>query len=789
MPKKDSIAIKSVVIGLILMFATSLLGGCLTLLFLYPISNVYTIDKVIYTSNFEELTRGQNLLDIDELELNLDKDQFAVILKENNVVDAVINTTFPGYEYLTTSQENAYGDMLPDGLQDMVLFDCSRMFSYYYAGFVAEGETKCALDGCTCDHSHNRMDGNMCHHGYWIGHSIISDVELTDEQVFEEIGCCPVCVSVYCEVMNNGQYYYLLEEGDCYNKIIKTNYGYYYESYETWNFYSLGQDQNTYILNFNELVLDGFDFSYIYNFITSYDYSTYFPGASEYFNPTDYSRMFEYLPVEKITIKDAVGIENIKDLSYMFANCKNLKEIDFGNFFDGLKPTDVSYMFYNCPNLENVDLTNLDTSEVVNMSNMFNTGIKQSLITPQKREDLAVTYINEVVVPTMDSQVNNGTKYTLETFAAKMNEIEDTDIYTREYLYVLGSLSVGYFVPITYDEISKVFYKMPFKELVLDMMTNPYKYDLPQDTDGIPYTFKELKEIIDAQLVVLGIPAPLVYDGEFYAVNSRDEFIDYFVNETIVPFYTDLDSSIKYTIDDVVEELNKNITNENDKITKEKFLIKYSIETGIQIPITWDEYILAQYGETIDRILIQLNTNPEALGFSPKLDGTPYTKEDVIGYLKQQTVNLDLNFVTEEELNNLYPRADLKPQGTLILGGEESKFVINANTNVEGMFGNINNFKTIVTPNQIDSSITIVLPYTYKDGELEESIVQTITSADVGKTYTYHVVEKTTEQTAKTWLTTGEIVAISVGGGSVILGCFVALILVIVVRKKPASRY
>ena len=792
MPKKDNIAIKSIIIGLALMFATSLLGGCLTLLFLYPISKAYTIDKLIYTSNFEEVISGKTLIDLDELELNLNKNQFAAILKENNVIDAVINTEFPGYEYLTTSQENAYGDMLPSGLQDMVLFDCSRMFSYYYAGFVAEGETKCALDKCTCNHYHNRIDGKACYHGYWAGCSITSDVELTDEQVFESIGCCPVCYDVYSEIWEDGTYYYVLDVGNCPNDVIKINSGYYYESYETWNMYSLGQDQNTYVLDFKELVLDGFDFSYIYNFITNYDYTTYFPDADKYINPTNFSRMFEYLPVEKITIKNASGVENIKDLSYMFANCTNLKEIDFGNFFDGLKPTDISYMFYNCPNLEYLDLTNLDTSEVVNMSNMFNTGIKHSLITPEKREALAETYINEVVVPTMDSSVNNGTKYTLETFATKMNEIEDTDVYTREYLYVLGSLSVGYFVPITYDEISKAFYKMSFRELISDMIINPDKYDLPEDTDGKPYTFKEVKNIIDAQLITLGISTDLVYDGEFYATNSREEFIDYFINETVVPFYTALDSSVKYSVEDVITELNKDITNESEKLTKERFLIKYSMETGIKIPITWDEYVLAQYKLSFDNILKLLNTNPQALGFSSKSDGTPYTKDEVIGYLKQETAALNLNLVTEEELNNLYPRADLKPQGTLVLGGEGSKFVINAGTNVESMFGNINNFHSITTPNQIDASIKIVLPYTYKEHieEIEsENIIQTITNADAGKTYTYHVVEKTNEPQAKTWLTTGEIVAISVGGGSVFLGCIVALVLVIVVRKKPASRY
>ena len=86
----------------------------------------------------------------------------------------------------------------------------------------------------------------------------------------------------------------------------------------------------------------------------------------------------------------------LKDCSYMFANCKNIIQINFTLFntshirnmigmfsncinlsnldlsiFDTKNVIDMSNMFYNCCNLKNLNLSSFDTKKVTNMSNMF----------------------------------------------------------------------------------------------------------------------------------------------------------------------------------------------------------------------------------------------------------------------------------------------------------------------------------------------------------------------------------------------------------------------------------
>ena len=55
----------------------------------------------------------------------------------------------------------------------------------------------------------------------------------------------------------------------------------------------------------------------------------------------------------------------------LFANFKNLREIDFGNCFDTSKVTDMSNMFLGCSSLTELDLSSLDTSNVTNTHDMF----------------------------------------------------------------------------------------------------------------------------------------------------------------------------------------------------------------------------------------------------------------------------------------------------------------------------------------------------------------------------------------------------------------------------------
>ena len=61
---------------------------------------------------------------------------------------------------------------------------------------------------------------------------------------------------------------------------------------------------------------------------------------------------------------------NLRNCSYMFANCKNIIGINFV-FFNTEYVTDMKYMFHKCINLRNLNLLSFDTKLVDDMSNMF----------------------------------------------------------------------------------------------------------------------------------------------------------------------------------------------------------------------------------------------------------------------------------------------------------------------------------------------------------------------------------------------------------------------------------
>ena len=61
---------------------------------------------------------------------------------------------------------------------------------------------------------------------------------------------------------------------------------------------------------------------------------------------------------------------NLKDYSYMFAECHNIRSIDFTSF-NTKKVTNMRFMFYECDNLETVYLFSFDTKNVNDFSCMF----------------------------------------------------------------------------------------------------------------------------------------------------------------------------------------------------------------------------------------------------------------------------------------------------------------------------------------------------------------------------------------------------------------------------------
>ena len=81
--------------------------------------------------------------------------------------------------------------------------------------------------------------------------------------------------------------------------------------------------------------------------------------------------MFYYK--NKLTTIDLSNLDtsNVTDMSFMFGECSGLTSLDLSNF-DTSNVTDMRYMFSDCSGLKSLDLSNFDTSNVRNMEWMFN---------------------------------------------------------------------------------------------------------------------------------------------------------------------------------------------------------------------------------------------------------------------------------------------------------------------------------------------------------------------------------------------------------------------------------
>ena len=61
---------------------------------------------------------------------------------------------------------------------------------------------------------------------------------------------------------------------------------------------------------------------------------------------------------------------NIEDMSFMFAECRQIQTIEIDNFYSP-QLTDMNNMFYGCSSLKSIDFKNINTQQVTSMENMF----------------------------------------------------------------------------------------------------------------------------------------------------------------------------------------------------------------------------------------------------------------------------------------------------------------------------------------------------------------------------------------------------------------------------------
>ena len=121
-------------------------------------------------------------------------------------------------------------------------------------------------------------------------------------------------------------------------------------------------------------------------------------------------------------LKTIQGLENldtsqVTDMSHMFDNCIELTNLDVSHF-NTSKVTDMFYMFYICNNLITLDVSHFDTSQVTDMSHMFSvcwhlTNLDVSHFNTSKVTDMSNMFWNCFWLPSLDvsnfntSQVTN----------------------------------------------------------------------------------------------------------------------------------------------------------------------------------------------------------------------------------------------------------------------------------------------------------------------------------------------------------------------------------------------
>ena len=87
---------------------------------------------------------------------------------------------------------------------------------------------------------------------------------------------------------------------------------------------------------------------------------------------TNMTGMFENCLSLKYLNIENFDTSNVTNMSYMFNKCKKLKEIKGMDKFNTINLTTTYAMFQFCTEIEKIDLSGFDTSNVTNMSYMFN---------------------------------------------------------------------------------------------------------------------------------------------------------------------------------------------------------------------------------------------------------------------------------------------------------------------------------------------------------------------------------------------------------------------------------
>ena len=709
-----------VVLLFVIIFATFLLGGCAGFYSIYVIDSEYLINRVIYTATPDKYLNGATIVKLqsDTIKDLAEGIKGLTIIESqlDGYVDVVFDIRDDEGNIASTfyNGETTVAGMIKGYEPSQVAFDCSHLFSGIVQYFTAGGEKRCNEDeNCECRFDWDFVTDFICHtrsgSTYYDGDVITtSNTQMTEAEIRTNFNLeCPTC-DTYIEEYDeaSGQYvytYYSFHSSDGYFE----HDGTFEEVNES--YYTMGEKENELILTtYKELIVEDFDFSIVQDKLKSFNYDNCYTNWEDYYNPTDFSNMFSDLPVEKITIANVSGFgEDVTDVSGMFANCPNLTTINFGNLLDYVKPTNISRMFYNCPKLVNIDISNLDTSRVTDMSEIF--AISTNVMTSEYREILINQFINTEIRKIFDEEalgvMDPDTNYTLDSFVELMQQTFPDDELKKEEILLLMCVDYGLEVPITFNELCMSTWNMSWMEAYEYFTTHPE--ELHWDPAGQYYP-TDVIEWLEGWIYRNKLNISLVYDANLIA-NSRDEYIEYFLNNEWIELYPANDNGTWHTIHNI----------ELVGTTVEEFLLLINQRFGIQIPMTYDEAIKATgLFASFDQFYEYFKQNPAE--FSANEIVREYTVDEA-KYLIQILANSDaynhIPVTSLEEIDKHYAGREpsVVPSGTLVLGGNNSKFVINAGVNTYGMFSGNQNFGAIVTPSAMGEQVNLQLSAPYLD--------------------------------------------------------------------------
>lgn len=230
------------------------------------------------------------------------------------------------------------------------------------------------------------------------------------------------------------------------------------------------------------------------------------------------------------------------NMSHMFDSCTRLEEVDFGNLFDGVTPSDLSYMFANCPNIKDIDLSGINTAYVTNMSNMFNiTASGSESKNYASRDEQLLEAINTTIIPNYMPEIkkeDNSPYTSVDEALDAYNTAHPDDEQMSKFMLIIACPSIGIDIPVTYNDLSMALINMPYDELVTAAINDPASVDLDPKEDGTAYTEEEIQQLLlQVATEELGV-TKLYTDEELAAIyapkEERDDGVEKMLGELIL---------------------------------------------------------------------------------------------------------------------------------------------------------------------------------------------------------------------------------------------------------------